>query len=121
MRARERAKIDNVIGSLDRLLVVLDDQNCVPEIAKLVQCLEQSFIVSRMQPDRRLVEHVQDASQLRTYLCRQSDPLPLAARQCRRGASEREITQTNCIQKTQPIVDLLEHKSSDLLVADREF
>ena len=58
-----------------------------------------------MQPDRRLVEHVEHAGQLRSDLRGEPNALTFAARQRRRAAAEREIADANIQQKTQAIAD----------------
>ena len=55
-----------------------------------------------MQPDRRLVEDVADAAQVRAELRREPDPLRLAARERRRRAVEREVAQTDEIEEAEP-------------------
>src|SRR5205823_14240507 len=71
--------IDHVIGSSNRLFVVLDDDNRVAEIAEARQRGEELAIVALMEADRRLIEDVQDTRQVRANLRRQSDALAFAA------------------------------------------
>ena len=70
-----RTQINHIIGTLNRLGIVFDHQNRIAQIAKLMQRIEQPSVVTRMQTDRRFVEHIQNAAQLRTNLCRQPDAL----------------------------------------------
>ena len=86
--AGARAEVDDVVGHADRLFVVLDDDDRVAEIAQPRQRGEQLAVVALMQPDRRLVEHVQHAGQIRADLRGQADALSFAARQ-RRGRARR--------------------------------
>ena len=76
---RARAQIDHVIGALDGLRIVLHHQHRVAHVAQRGQRVEQPLVVARMQADRRLVEHVQHAAQLRADLRRQPDALRFAA------------------------------------------
>ena len=62
--ARARPQVHHVVGRADRLLVVLDDDHGVAEIAQPRQRGEQLPVVALVQADRRLVEHVQDAGQV---------------------------------------------------------
>ncbi len=55
MRSGQRAEIDNVIGLLDRLGIVFDDEDRIPQIAQHVQSLKQPLVVTRMQADARFV------------------------------------------------------------------
>ena len=74
-------EIDDVIGGAHRLLVVLDDDDGVAEVAQLLERGEQSRVVALVQPDRRLVEDVQHADEARADLRRETNALRLAARQ----------------------------------------
>ena len=53
-----RTEIDQVIGGLHRLLVMLDDDDSVAEVAQLTERVEQPGVVALVQTDRRLVEDV---------------------------------------------------------------
>ena len=58
-----RAHVDHVVGGADRLLVVLDHDHGVAEVAQALEGLEQARVVALVQADRRLVEHVEHAGQ----------------------------------------------------------
>ncbi len=79
--ARSRSQIDHVIGGGDRVGIVLDDQDRVAQIAQALQDFDQAVRVARMEPDRRLIEHVQRADQMRAERGRQLNALRLAAGQ----------------------------------------
>ena len=112
--AGARTEVDDPVGGLDRLLVVLDDEHGVAEIAQAVQRLDQALVVALVQADRRLVEHVQHARELAAELRREPDALRLAARQRRGGAVEREVVEADVEQERQARLDLLEHLAGDL-------
>ena len=63
MLAGAKPHIDHVIGGVDRLLIVLDDEDAVAEIAQMTQRLQQATVVALMQSDRRLVEHIHHAGE----------------------------------------------------------
>ncbi len=65
----------------DGVLVVLDDDQRVAEVAQPDQRLDQPVVVALVQPDARLVEDVEHADQAGADLGRQPDPLRLAAGQ----------------------------------------
>ena len=73
-----------------------------------------------MQPDRRLVEHVQHAGQARADLRRETDALALTARQRARAAREREIIEADIVEELQPVAYLLEDARRDLGLLRRE-
>ena len=93
VHAGARPHVDDVIGGADRLLVVLDDEDGVAEIAEAPQRLEEARVVALVEADRRLVEDVEDADERRADLRRQANALRLAARQRRRGAIERQVVE----------------------------
>ena len=66
-----------------------------------------------MQSDRRLVQHVHHAGQSRADLRRESNPLRFTARQCFRGAVEREVIEADVIQKREPRNDFLDDPIGD--------
>src|SRR3546814_6937985 len=114
MHAGAGTKIDEMVGGSNRLLIVLDDDHRVAEVARANQGLEQTTVVAVMQPDRGLVENVKDAGEPRADLRRESDALALAAGQRAGGSAEGQIFQPDVAQETEPLVDLLEDASRDL-------
>ena len=56
MDAGARPHVDQVVGVADRLLVMLDHQHGVADVAQALQRLEQARVVALVQADRRLVE-----------------------------------------------------------------
>ena len=112
-----RAQVDHVVGRPDRLLVVLDDQDGVAEVAQPEQGVEEAPVVPLVQADRRLVEDVEDADQARADLRRQADALPLAAREGAGGAVEREVVEADVQEEAEPLADLLEDAPGDRLLA----
>ena len=80
MNAGARSHVDDVIGGPDRFLVMLDHHHRIAEIAQVFQRLQQPCIVALMQPDRRLIEHIEHAGKSRADLRGQPDALAFAAR-----------------------------------------
>ena len=108
MDAGRRAHVDEVIGVADRILVMLDDDHRVAEIAQPLQRRQQPVVVALMQADRRLVEHVEHAGEAGADLRGQADALALAARQRAGGARQGQIFEPDIAQEAQPLVDLLQ-------------
>ena len=94
--------VDDVIGGEDGLAVVLDDDHAVAEVDQAAQRLEQARVVARVQADRRLVEHVEDADQRGADLRRQADALPFAAGERLRRSIEREVVEPDVDQEAEP-------------------
>src|SRR5439155_18405884 len=118
--AGARAEVDHVVGAPDSLLVVLDHEHRVAEVAQALERPEQALVVARMQADRGLVEHVEHAAQLRADLCRQPNALAFAARERGGGAVEAQITQANAAQILQPLADLVDDATGEDLFARAE-
>ena len=106
-----------MVGRLDRLLVVLDDQDRVAEVPEPEERVEQAPVVPLVEADRRLVEDVEDADQARSDLRRQADPLSLAARERAGRAVEREVLEPHVLEEAEPLADLLEDAAGDRLLA----
>src|SRR6185436_4532669 len=106
MRAGAWTKINDIISAPDRLLVMFDYEYGVPEIAQCRQCLEQLLIVSRMKTNRRFVQHIKHATQLRTDLRCEPNALSFTAGKCRRRPVECQISKTDSLQKAEPAPDL---------------
>src|SRR3989475_3449233 len=75
------AEVHDVVGGADRLLVVLDDEHGVAEVAQALERVEEAPVVPLVQSDRRLVEDVEHADEARADLRRQTDALALSARE----------------------------------------
>ena len=112
VHAGARPHLDDVIGGANRVLVVLDDDHGVADVAKPLDRRDHLDVVFRMQPDARLVQHVEHAHQARADLRRQTDPLRLAARQRARSPVEAEIVQADAEQQIQPAANVIQHLSS---------
>ena len=86
MDAGAGADVEHMVGGADGVLVVLDHDHGIAEVAQPPQRFEQPRIVALVQPDRGLVEHVEHAGQPGADLRGEPDALALAARQ---GAATR--------------------------------
>ncbi len=115
-----RADVDDPVGGADGVLVVLDDDERVAEVAQPGQGLDQPAVVALVQADRRLVQDVEDADQAGADLGGQPDALRLAAGQGARRALEREVVEPDVEQEAEPGVDLLDHPLGDLPLAVAE-
>ena len=116
MNARPGADVEHVVGGADRILVVLDHDDGVAEVAQPPQRVEQPCIVALMQPDRRLVQNVEHAGEPGADLGREPDALALASGQGAARAREREIFQADIDQELEPLADLLEHARRDFIL-----
>ena len=111
--ARARADVDRPVRGADRVLVVLDDDQRVAQVAQPGERLDQPAVVALVQPDGRLVQHVQHADQPGADLGGQPDALRLAAGERARRAVQRQVVQPDVEQEAQPGLHLLEHPAGD--------
>ncbi len=78
--AGTRADIDDMIGGEDRVLVMLDDDHCIADVAQVLQRVEQAVVVALMQADGGFVQHVEHAGEARADLRGEPDALRFTAR-----------------------------------------
>ena len=119
--AGARPEVDQVVGGAHHGLVVLDDEHRVAEVAQSLQRGDEPLVVRRMQPDRRLVAHVEHAHQAGADLRREADALPLAAAERPRRARERQVFEPHVQQEREARLDLLQYLVGDdeLALAER--
>src|SRR3982751_654162 len=91
--AGARTHVDDVVGGAHRLLVVLDDDDRVAQVAKLLECREESRVVALVQADRRAVEDVEHPDESRADLRGEADTLRLAAGKGLGGPTKREVVE----------------------------
>src|SRR5262245_8474877 len=97
-----------MVGGADRLLVVLDDEHGVAEVAQAAEGFDEAAVVALVKADARLVEHVDDAAELAAELAREPDALRLAAREAGAGAIQREIVEADVQKEEEPASDFAE-------------
>ena len=108
MLAGARPDVDDVVGLDDGRLVVLDDDQRVPQIAKPDQGVDQPPVVSLVQADRGLVQDVQHPDEPAADLRGQPDALGLAAGKRAGGAAQRQVVEADVDQEAEPRADLLQ-------------
>src|SRR5437763_15619115 len=59
-----RSKIDDVIGSPHGFLIVLDNNERVSFVPQRGERFQQAQVIARLETDRRLIQYVQDTTQL---------------------------------------------------------
>src|SRR5690606_38839356 len=109
-----RAEVDDVVGGSDRVLVVLDDDHRVAQVAELLERAEQSLVVALVQSDRRLVQDVEHADQAAADLGGEPDALRFPARQRLRATAERQVVEPDVDQELEPLAHLLQDRPGDL-------
>ncbi len=100
----------------DRVLVVLDHDHGVADVAQVLERVEQARVVALVQADGGLVEHVEHAGEAGADLRGEPDALALAARQRAGRARQREVVEADVDQELQPLADLLQDARGDLVL-----
>ena len=113
---RARADVHHPVRGADGVLIVLHHDQRVPQVPQPDQRLQQPVVIPLMQPDRRLIQHIQHPGQPRPDLGGQPDPLRLPARQRGRGPVQGQVVQADVQQERQPGADLGQDGRRDLRV-----
>ena len=109
-----RADVHNIVGIFHHLLIVLDHNNGVAHVAKVLQRTDEADVVSLMQADAGLVQNIEDIHQLAAYLGGKAYALALAARKADGGTCQREIFKPDVEQEPQSRAYLLQNLGSNL-------
>jgi hypothetical protein len=107
------ADVDDVVRVAYGLLVMLDDDERVAEVAQFFEGGQEPAVVPLVQPDGGLVQHVEDAHEPAPDLRGEPDPLRLASRQRSRRAAEGEVPQPHVDEEPETLADLLHHALAD--------
>ena len=98
-----RAEIDDVVGGLDDVEIVLDDEQRVAGFEQLLERRQQLRDVVEVQARRRLVEDVeQPLAAVRRKVRGDLDPLRLSARQRRRRLAEAQVAEADLVEHLEP-------------------
>ena len=73
------ADVEHMIGGADGVLVVLDHDHGVAEVAQALERLQEAGVVALVQADRGLVQHIEHAGEAGADLRGEADALALAA------------------------------------------
>ena len=97
-----RPEVDDPVGGLDHVEIVLDHEQAVARLQQLAERRQQLGDVVEMQPGGRLVEDVEHAvAGLRRQMRRNLDALRFAARQRRRRLAETQVAEADLVEHLQ--------------------
>ena len=113
MHARAGADVHDIVSRADRVLIVLDDDERVAEVAQAAQRVEQLVVVALVQADARLVEDIEHAHQGGADLRGKADALGLAAGERRGRAGQRQVPQAHALQEAEAGADLAQDLLGD--------
>src|SRR5699024_3884572 len=105
--------VDDPIRRPDRLLVVFDDDEGVAEVAQSGEGIDEAAVITLVEPDTRLVEHVEHPDEPGTDLGGEPNALRLPSREGACGAGQGEVIQPDVEKEPEPRVNLLEHLPRD--------
>ena len=95
--------VDDVIGDLDDVGVVLDDDDRVALVAQLREQLVEPVHVARVEADARLVEDVHDVDEAAAEVLDHLDALRLAARERVGLAVEAQVVEADVDHVLEPL------------------
>ena len=79
MHTRTGAHVHDIIRTAHGVLVVLDNDNRVAQVAEIFERCNELVVIALMQADGGLVQHIQHAGKRTADLGGQADALALAA------------------------------------------
>ncbi len=122
-RAGAGAEVDHVIGGADGVLIVLDHDDGIAEIAQAAERADEPVVVALVQADARLIEHVEAAREAGADLRREPDALRFAAAERAALAIEREVAEADLDEEIEPVAQISRRTSCVmklLLLGERE-
>ena len=108
-----RADIHHIVCCAHGFFIVFHHDQCVAQIAQLLERTEKLGIVPLVQADARLIQDIQHAHEAGADLSGQADTLALAAGEGRRRSGQGQIAQADALQEAQAGADLLEDLRRD--------
>ena len=96
---RTRSQIEQIICRANNLRIVLDDQNRISKIAQSFQNTDQPARIAWMQSNRRFIQNIHRAHQLRAQRSGKLHPLCLPARQRGRQPIKRQMSSPTSFRK----------------------
>jgi len=104
--ARALSQVEDPVRRADGLLVVLDHDHRVAQVADGGERGQEALVVALVQPDGGLVEHVEDALHAAADLAGQADAVGLAAAERGGGPIQRQVADAHRVQEAQAGKDL---------------
>ena len=120
MHARARPQVDDLVGRAHHVLVVLDHDDAVADVAQVLQRADELVVVALVQSDAGLVQHIHHARQAAADLAGQADALGLAAGQRVGPALQAQVAQAHVVEEQQARGDLSHHLARDLGLGARQ-
>ena len=84
---------------------MFNNNHCVAKITESKQRLNQTPVVTLMQTNTRLIQHIQGSYKSRTNLTRKTDSLSFTARKCSGRARQCEVIKTHVEEESKSSID----------------
>ena len=81
MHTRTWPHVNAMVSGADHVLIMLDHQHAVADVAQVFQGVDEPVVVTLVQTDAGFVQHIHHTRQTGADLRGQTDALRLAARQ----------------------------------------
>ena len=114
VNARAGAHIHDIVRAAHGILVVLDHDDGITEVPQVLQGRNELIVVTLVQANAGLVQHIEHAGQRTADLGGEADALAFAAGQGASRAGQGQVVQTHALQKLQAVPDLLHDLTADL-------
>ena len=88
---------------------MLDNDEGIAEVAKPNEGVDEPLVIALVEPDRWLIEHIQNSHEARANLSREADALRLSPGQGSGGTREVEVVQSHVDEEAEPCVDFAEN------------
>ena len=111
--ARGRADVNDMVRRGDHIVIMLNDQNGIADVAQFFQDFHQPVIIAAMQADGRLIQHITAPHQSAADLGGQTNPLGLAAGERPAGSIQCQIAQPHIYHKLQTGTNLFKRLGGD--------
>ena len=106
-------KVAQPVGLTKGILVVLNDEKGVPQIAQLSEGFEETIVVALVQPNRGFVQHVHHTGQSTANLRRKPDALTFSARKRVCFPVQGEVVQSHAVEESKAAFDFLDDLRTD--------
>ena len=116
-----RTNIYYPVRCFDCVLIVLNNNKSVSKLSELNESVDQSSVISLMQSNGGLIQHVQHARQSRADLGGQANSLSFATGERARCTLQGKIVEAHRHKKIKPCSNLPQHLCCNFLVAFSKF
>ena len=110
-----------MVGGANAVLIVLDHQHGIAQVAEFEQRVDEPRVVALVQADGWLIEYVTDADELAADLRRESDALRLAAGKRASLSVQVQVVEADVVEEAEPIADFLDDRLGDAFTLGGQF